>query len=135
MESYWPTKEGQEGEPEVAKIMNNIQKIVFSKTMEEIKDGPIWKNVKILRSINPQEILALKQQEGKDIAVFGSGTIVQQFTNLGLIDEYRLVVNPLVLARGKLLFKDIAKRLNLKLLNTKVFKNGKVLLCYEPVKF
>lgn len=134
MESYWPTEEGQEGEPEVAQIMNNIQKIVFSETMEEVKDGPIWKNVKILHSIKPEEILALKQQDGKDIAIFGSGTIVQQFTNLGLIDEYRLVVNPLLLGKGKPLFNNVENKLNLKLISTKVFKNGNVMLCYEPIK-
>jgi dihydrofolate reductase len=134
MESYWPTPEGQKSEPLVAEIMNTIQKIVFSETMENVEDGPVWKNVKVLHTIQHEEIMALKQQEGKDIGIFGSGTIVQQLTNLGLIDEYRLVVNPLVLGQGKLLFDNIEKRLNLKLVNTKVFRNGNVLLYYQPVK-
>jgi dihydrofolate reductase len=134
MESYWPTPEGQQSEPLVAEIMNGIPKIVFSETMADVKDGPVWKNVTVLHSIRPEEILALKQQDGKDIAIFGSGTIVQQFTNLGLIDEYRLVVNPLLLGKGKPLFNGVEKRLNLKLLSTKTFNNGNVLLCYEPVK-
>jgi dihydrofolate reductase len=114
--------------------MNTIQKIVFSETMEEVKDGPVWKNVTVLHSIKPEEMMALKQQHGKDVAIFGSGTIVQQFTNLELIDEYRLVVNPLLLGAGKPLFNNVQIRLNLKLLSTKVFKNGNVLLCYQPVK-
>lgn len=134
MAGYWPTPEGIKGEPVVAEIMNSIPKIVFSKTMKDVKDGRLWKNVKVLREIKPEEIIKLKQQPGKDMAIFGSGTIVQQFTNLGLIDEYRLIVNPLVLASGKPLFKDINSKLNFQLIRTKVFKNGNVLLCYEPVK-
>ena len=133
MHSYWPTLEGIKSEPVVAGIMNSILKIVFSKTLPEVKDGTLWKNVKILREIKPADILELKKQEGGDIAIFGSGTIVQQFANLGLIDEYRLVINPLVLGSGKPLFKDV-KKINLKLIKTKVFKNGNVLHCYEPVK-
>ena len=134
MASYWPTPEGIKSEPVVAEIMNSIPKIVLSKTLQEVSDGPIWKNVVVFNEIQPKEIITLKEQEGKDIAIFGSGTIVQQFTNLGLIDEYRLLVNPLILGSGKLLFKDITSKHNLKLMNTKVFKNGNVLLCYQPIK-
>jgi dihydrofolate reductase len=131
MASYWPTPEGIKSEPIVAEIMNSIPKIVFSKTMKKVEDGPVWKNVIVLHEIKPEEVIKLKEQEGKDIAIFGSGTIVQQFTNLGLIDEYRLIVNPLVLASGKPLFKDIKNKINLKLIKTKVFKNGNVLLSYQ----
>src|SRR3972149_1133623 len=134
MTSYWPTPEGIRSEPVVAGRMNSVPKIVFSKTLKEVKDGPHWKNVKILHEIKPEEIIEIKEQEGKDIAIFGSGTIVQQFTNLGLIDEYRLIVNPLILGNGKSLFKDIKNKLDLKLRSAKVFKNGNVLLCYEPKK-
>ncbi|MDE1810705.1 MAG: dihydrofolate reductase [Candidatus Micrarchaeota archaeon] len=130
MASYWPTPEGIKGEPVVAEIMNNIPKMVFSKTLKQVEDGTLWKNVKVFHEIKPEDILKIKEQEGGDIAIFGSGTIVQQFTNLGLIDEYRLVVNPIILGKGKPLFKDIDARLNLKLLETKVFKNGNVLLRY-----
>ena len=114
--------------------MNSIPKIVFSKTLKEVKDGLLWKNVKVLPEIKTEEIIKMKEHEGGDIAIFGSGTIVQQFTNLGLIDEYRLIVNPLILGSGKPLFKNIKNKLNLKLLNTRTFKNGNVLLCYEPTK-
>ena len=132
MASYWPTPDGVKSEPVVAGIMNNIPKIVFSKTLQEVKDCPLWKNVKVFHEIKPEEIIKMKEQEGGDIAIFGSGTIVQQFTNLGLIDEYRLIVNPLILGNGKLLFKDI-KKINLKLLETRTFRNGNVLLTYRPV--
>ena len=131
MAGYWPTPEGIKSEPVVAGIMNSIPKIVFSKTMKEVKDGPVWKNVKVFREINPREIIKMKEQDGKDIAIFGSGTIVQQLANLGLIDEYRLLVNPLILGAGKPLFKDV-KKTNLKLLGARTFKDGNVLLTYEP---
>lgn len=133
MASYWPTPDGIKSEPVVAGIMNNIPKIVFSETLKEVKDGPIWKNVTVFHELKPEEIIKMKEQEGGDIAIFGSGTIVQQFTNLGLIDEYRLIVNPLILGNGKPLFKDIKNKLNLRLIYTRVFKNGNVLLCYQPL--
>ncbi len=131
MASYWPTPNGIKSEPVVAGIMNSIPKIVFSETLKEVRDGPLWKHVTVFHAIKPEEIIKMKEQEGGDIAIFGSGTIVQQFTNLGLIDEYRLIVNPLILGNGKPLFKDIKDKRNLKLLNTRVFKNGNALLTYE----
>jgi dihydrofolate reductase len=133
MASYWPTPQGIKSGSVVATIMNSIPKFVFSKTLQAVKDGPVWKNVTVLRTINPSEIIALKKQKGKDIAILGSGTIVQQFTNLGLIDEYQLIVNPLVLGKGKSLFQDIKERHDLKLENTRVFRNGNVLLHYRSV--
>jgi dihydrofolate reductase len=133
MASYWPTQDGIESEPVVAGIMNTIPKIVFSKTLKDVEDGPVWKHVRVFHEIQPEDILKLKEQEGGDIAIFGSGTIVQQLTNLGLIDEYRLVVNPLILGEGKPLFRDIKDKLNLKLLSMRVFKNGNVLLSYGPL--
>ena len=65
------------------------------------------------------------------MALFGSGTIVQQLTNLGLIDEYRLVINPLILGDGKPLWRDIQQTRKLRLIRTRVFQNGNVLLCYQ----
>jgi dihydrofolate reductase len=63
--------------------------------------------------------------------IFGSGTIVNQLTKLGLIDEYQLMVNPVALGKGKPLFKDITGKINLKLVKTKTFKSGIVLLQYQ----
>jgi dihydrofolate reductase len=81
-----------------------------------------------------EEILKMKQQPGKDIVIFGSGSIVSTLTQLGLIDEYRIMVNHVVLGNGKPLFKGINGRLNLKLLKTKTFRSGNVMLCYEPAR-
>jgi dihydrofolate reductase len=130
MKSYWPTPVAVKTDPIMAGIMNGAPKIVFSKTMEPVKDGPVWKNVTVLHDIDREEILKLKEQG--NIAILGSGTIVQQFTNLDLIDEYQLMVTPVVLGAGKYLFRDI-KRMNLKLLHTRTFRNGRVFLTYRPV--
>lgn len=134
MATYWPTPEAIKSESSVARIMNSIPKIVFSKSINQVKDDPVWKNVTVIHEIKSEEIIQLKKQEGKDMAIFGSGSIVRQFSNLDLIDEYRLVVNPLILGSGKPLFKEIKNKFNLKLLNTRGFINGNLLLCYEPVK-
>ena len=115
----------------IADIINNIEKIVFSKTLKKVEEKPNWKNVRLFKGIKPADIKKLKQQPGKDMVIFGSGTIAQQMTRLGLVDEIRLPVNPVVLGSGKPMFKDPQK---LKLLRTRTFKNGNVLLCYSPIR-
>jgi len=103
---------------------------VFSHSME----GVNWKNSKLLKEINPEEIVKMKQGKGKNILVIGSASIVQQLTNLGLIDEYHLLVHPVVLGSGKPLFKDIRQKHDIKLLEAKTFSNGVVMLRYAPYK-
>ena len=133
MASYWPTAEADINDPGVADAMRNSPKIVISKTMPAVADGPNWKNITVWHEIDPAKIAKLKERESGEIAVFGSGTIVQQLAKLGLIDEYRLLVNPIILGAGKPLFKD-AKKVELKLLSTRTFGNGNILLCYQPLK-
>jgi dihydrofolate reductase len=132
MAGYWPTPEAVRDDPGVAGILNTAPKIVFSKSMKPVKDGPVWKNVTVLHEINPEEIRKMKEQGEGDMAILGSGTIVQQFANFGLIDEYGLLVIPVVLGAGKYLFKDV-NRINLKRIETRTFRNGKVFLRYVPV--
>jgi dihydrofolate reductase len=133
-EEFWPKVVGnKEFSPEDQKIAAHIQmmdKIVFSKTLKEVT----WENTKLFHDIDPEEVRKWKKEEGKPMAIFGSGTIVQEFTNLGLIDEYRLMVNPLILGRGKPMFADIKEMKKLQLINTRTFGNGNVLLTYEPAK-
>ncbi len=76
----------------------------------------------------------MKKQPGKDMVIYGSGSIVSTLTRLGLIDEYRIIVNPVVLGNGKQLFRDIGDRLKLKLVKTKRFKSGIVCLYYTPAQ-
>src|SRR5712692_8656683 len=94
MKSYWPTPDAIKNDPGMAKVVNNSRKVVFSKTLQSVEEGPNWKNIKLFHEIDPEEIIKMKEQEGKGITILGSGTIVQQFANLGLIDEYALMIVP-----------------------------------------
>jgi len=91
-EGYWPTAASNpatsQGDIEMAHKINNMTKIVFSHSMEGVE----WKKSKLIKEINPEEIMKMKQGMGKNILVIGSASIVQQLTNLGLIDEYHLLV-------------------------------------------
>jgi dihydrofolate reductase len=122
-ESYWPTAASNpattQGDIEMAHKMNNITKIVFSHSMKGVE----WENSKLLKEINPEEIVKLKQGKGKNILVIGSASIVQQLSNLGLIDEYHLLLHPVVLGSGKPLFKDIRQKQDMKLLEARAFNN------------
>jgi dihydrofolate reductase len=131
MKSYWPTQDARNSDTSMARIVNESPKIVFSKTLQDPQENPHWKNIRIFHEIQKEAILRLKKQEDKDFTILGSGTIVQQFANLGLIDEYNLVMVPVVLGAGKTLFKDV-KTMNLTLLKERSFRNGIVLLTYRP---
>jgi len=128
MESYWPTSAALQDDPIVAEKMNNLSKIVFSKKIDKATRN----NSKMFSEINTEEIRKMKQVPGKDIAIFGSGIIVTTLTELGLIDEYRFIVNPVILGKGKTLFANLEKKPGLQLLKTQEFKSGNVLLYYRP---
>ena len=130
MASYWPTSAALTDDPIVAGKMNSLSKIVVSKTLEKAE----WNNTRLLKENIGEELTKLKRQTGKDIAVFGSSDLALTLLRLGLIDEFRIFVNPIVLGSGKPLFKGIQDKLNLKLIETKVFGSGNVLLCYQPEK-
>jgi dihydrofolate reductase len=134
MADYWPAAATNPSTPksdlEIADKMNNLPKIVFSKTLQEVK----WNNSRLVKENIAEEISKMKQQPGKDMVIFGSGSIVSTFMQHGLIDEYRIIVNPIVLGNGNPLFKGINGKQNLKLLNTKVFDSGIVILFYEPAQ-
>jgi dihydrofolate reductase len=129
MASYWPTPAAVTDDPIVAKKMNSLPKIVFSKTLSRID----WQNTKVIKNNVVEEILKLKQQPGRDLIIFGSSDLAVTFIKNGLIDEYRVMVNPVALGNGKSLFNGIDDKLNLKLINTKRFSSGNVLLYYQPV--
>ncbi|HPS92182.1 MAG TPA: dihydrofolate reductase family protein [Methanothrix sp.] len=133
MESYWPTPEAMKSNPDMAEVMNGIQKIVFSRTLRAVDERSNWRNVRLLHEIRAEEILKLKEQKGKNIAILGSGSIVRQLTNLGLIDEYQLLVHPVILGAGKSLFAGVETK-SLRLIKTRAFKNGIVWLCYQSSK-
>jgi dihydrofolate reductase len=134
MESYWPTvvknPAGNKPADEFAVIIDNISKIVFSRTLKDVE----WKNARLAKGGIEEEVSELRQQVGKDILV-GSRSLIVALTNLNLIDEYQLCVHPVILGNGLLpLLKNINDRINLKLLKTKIFGCGAVTLYYEPAK-
>jgi dihydrofolate reductase len=110
--------------------LNALRKIVFSRTLENAE----WNNSSLRREVVPAEIMQLKQEPGRDIIVYGSASLVQTLTNLGLIDEYQLLLHPVVLGSGKPLFKNIEHKLNLQLAQTKTHSSGVVVLYYRPVQ-
>lgn len=111
----------------IAKALDKMTKIVFSTTLKKAK----WRNSRIAGQIDRQEIQALKEQPGKSIVVYGSGTVVTRLTELGLIDEYRFLVNPVVLGDGRRMFGQVVAELSLKLVSARPFSSGNVLLTYE----
>ena len=133
MESYWPSivknPTGNKPTDEFAVLIDDIPKIVFSHTLQHVE----WKNSILKKEISKDEILELKKQAGKDIFV-GSPSLIVALTNLNLIDEYQLCVHPVILRSGLPLFKNINDRMNLKLLKTKTFDCGAVILYYETTK-
>ena len=128
MASYWPTPDAVKNDPIVAEKMNSLPKIVFSRTLNK----PGWNNARLMKENIEEEIKNMKKQPGKDLALLGSGSILSEFTQRGLIDEYRIMVNPVVLGDGKPMFKGIKDRLKLELIQTRTFHNGNVLLYYQP---
>jgi dihydrofolate reductase len=130
MAGYWPTPSVIENDPVIAKLMNEAEKIVFSKSLKKVR----WNNTKIIRKKIEKAVHDLKQQPGKDMTILGSGNIIKQFAEKGLIDEYRLMVVPVIIGKGSSMFKDIKTRLNLNLIKTITFKSGYVLLFFEQIQ-
>jgi dihydrofolate reductase len=127
MTRYWPTPMAMQNNPVVAERMNNLPKVVFSRTLEEAS----WNNTRLMKGDLAAEVRRMKAGPGPDLVILGSGSIVAQLAAEGLIDEYQLVVNPVVLGKGKTMFEGLKEKLNLKLTSTRQFGNGNVLLCYE----
>jgi dihydrofolate reductase len=130
---FWPTlvanPSGNKAMDEFAVVMDEIHKIVYSRTLEKVE----WKTAELKREIVKDEIVELKQRPGKNILV-GSPSLIVALGNLGVIDEYQLAVQPTVLGSGLTLFKNISDRIDLKLLRTKTFGIGAVTMYYEPRK-
>ena len=123
MASFWPSAQGQ-----VADAMNAIAKVVFSRTLEKAD----WNNTRLVKEDAEVAVTQLKQQPGKDILLFGSANLAATLTAHGLIDEYRLGVNPIILGGGNPLFKPNQHRMKMKLLEARPLKSGCVILRYQP---
>jgi len=130
MARFWPTPEAIRTDPIVARGMNRSEKIVFSRTLVKVE----WNNTRLVKGDMLEEVRELKQGLGKDLTILGSGSIVSQLTQEGLIDEYNILLNPVVIGKGKTMFEGVKERISLKLMKTRVFGNGNVLLNYELVR-
>lgn len=136
MENYWPSvvknPTGNKPMDEFAVLIDNISKIVFSRTLKNVD----WKNTKLKKEVIKEEVLELKQSRngGRKNILVGSPSLIAALTQLELIDEYQLCVHPIILGSGLPLFKNVKDRVNLKLLKTKTFDCGAVTLYYEPKK-
>jgi dihydrofolate reductase len=128
MTRYWPTPMAARQNPIVAEGMNRMPKVVFSRTMDKAR----WNNTKLVKDDLPGEIRRMKSESGDGMVILGSGTIVSQLAQEGLIDEYQLAVNPIILGKGRTLFEGLTQKRSLKLTQSRTFRNGNILTCYEP---
>jgi dihydrofolate reductase len=130
MASFWPTEMALQVNPVVARQMSALQKVVFSRTLDRVE----WENTTLVKGDLPGTIRRMKGEEGPDMVILGSGTLVAQLAQEGLIDEYQLVVNPIVLGSGRTLFEGQPQKLPLRLTKSRAFGNGNVLLCYQKAE-
>ena len=112
---------------DMAVWINETNKLVFSRTLKKVG----WKNTRIRPGIDPGAIEAMKREPGKDMIVFGSGSVVSELTRHGLIDEYQFVVNPVLLGQGKPLMEGMSNGAKLKLRESRQYPSGNVVLRYE----
>ena len=129
---YWPTvvanPTGIKATDEFAVTIDNINKIVFSRTLKDVT----WRNSRLAKGGIKEEITALKHQSGRNILV-GSPSLIIESLNLNLVDELQICVHPVIQGKGGHLFKNISERTDLKLIGTKTFKGGAIILYYEPI--
>ena len=130
MAGFWPTPAAKASMPVVAEAMNKTPKVVFSTTLQQAD----WQNTVVKNSDLVDEVRKMKAAPGAGIVIFGSGSIVSQLAAAGLIDEYQITVGPVVLGQGRTMFAGLADKLPLKLISARSFKNGNVLLRYEPAR-
>lgn len=127
MADFWPTKEAIAMSPIVANGMNEAEKIVFSRTLSKAD----WNNTRIVKDDMIGALKRLKEESPKDMTILGSGNILTQIADAGLIDEYQIMIDPKLIGDGVPMFKGLSNHISLKLVDTKVFNSGIVLLQYE----
>ncbi|MEB2271363.1 dihydrofolate reductase family protein [Bacillus safensis] len=123
---YIPKNEDSDTDKEMWRLVHSKEKYVFSRTQKETDNRAIFINDNIVEEVNK-----LKKKPGGDIWLYGGSSLITTFINLGLVDEFRLSVHPIILGEGKPLFIDINKRINLQLVETKKFSSGVVQLIYR----
>jgi len=129
MASFWPTQQAIENLPQVADGLSKAEKIVFSNTLKTAG----WGNTRVMNGDIAAKIKALKQTSAKDLTILGSGSILTQFAEAGLIDTYQFMIDPVALGDGGTMFRGIKHTLNLKMISHRTFNTGTVLLTYHPL--
>ena len=129
MASFWPSPMAMQTMPQVAEGMNRLAKFVASRTL----DSASWANTTVVKGDLVTSIGEIKRSAGPDLVILGSGSIVSQLAGAHLIDEFQIIVNPLVLGQGRTLFEGVTEKIPLKLIKTRAFSNGNVILYYEPL--
>ncbi len=125
---FWTTPQAMQSMPEISRAMNETPKLVASHAPFE----PGWNKVTVISGNVIEQVRQLKQQPGKGIIIFGSNQLVVDLMQAGLMDEFQIVVNPVIFGEGTPLFKGLQKKASLKLTNSQTFKSGCVLLTYQP---
>jgi dihydrofolate reductase len=128
---FWPSMEPQQDR--FATPMNTLPKIVFSQSLREVTWGK-WQNATLVKDDPAQAIVKLKQQEGKNLLIFGSGKLISTLAQADLIDDYWFQLHPVALGRGVSLFRDLERRLDLSLLEAKPSEEGVLILHYQPAR-
>ena len=128
MAAFWPTAEAARMLPDVAAGMNRMKKFVVSRTLKNVS----WQGTTLLNGDLVAEAKRLKEQAGPDLLILGSGSVVSQLTEARLIDQYQIVLSPIVLGRGRSLFETVTSKRPLRLASSRQFKNGNVVLMYTP---
>ncbi len=130
MAGFWPTPMAMQSLPAVATAMNKAEKIVFSRKM----DKPSWNNTSLVRHDIAGAVAKLKRETGDGMVIMGSGSIVAQLAEAGLIDEYQIALSPVILGGGRTMFEGVTTRPTLKRTEARPFENGAVFLRYETVR-
>jgi dihydrofolate reductase len=128
MMQYWPTPMAAQHQPVVAERMNAMPKFVVSKTLHQAT----WNNTTLLKGDAADNIRKLKKESSRGMCILGSGTLVADLAEEGLIDEFQVVLNPIVLGKGRTMFEGVRANIGLKVTKERKFSNGCVYLCYEP---
>ena len=126
MAGFWPTPQAAELLPDVAAGMNRMKKFVFSRSLTKVG----WQGTTLVKGDLLTEAIRLKEQSGPDLLILGSGSIVSQLTEARLIDQYQIVLCPVVLGRGRTLFETVREKVSLALTSSRSFRNGNVVLTY-----
>ena len=126
MAGFWGSEAAGKMMPTVAAAMNRSPKVVFSRTMDRAE----WNHTRLFRDDMVGNVRKLKEESGAELVIMGSGSVVSQLARAGLIDEYQIVIHPVVLGMGRTLFEGGAMKMGLKLVSSRVFGNGNVVVCY-----